>query len=374
MTDYYEILAIDKKATESDIKQAYRKLAIKWHPDKNTDNKEEALKKFKEVSEAYQILIDPEKRNIYDTYGRNGLNNDNFDNDDSDSDDIANGMPNGMPGFMPGFMPGGIPGGIPNMPGFMYGFPGFFPNNLPKGMEGMANMSSIFNSFPFSPLSPDDVFRNFFNTNNVFDVKDKKHKKNKNKNKKDKYDGNYVKNIPKDDPVEHTILCSLEDLYNGKNKKFKINRKIYQNGSYYDDNKIVEIIIQPGWKTGTKITFEKEGDVNPNSIPGDIIFVIKEKVHPTFKREGDNLIMHCDISLHEALTGFNKNIKLLNGKVELIKVDMLKNTKDPYRIKNLGMPIRKSGKIIAYGDILIHFNIDLNITQTKKKELSKLLT
>lgn len=71
--DYYEILGVNKSATNTEIKKAYRKLALKWHPDKNPDRKEEAEKKFKEISESYEVLSDKEKRDIYDRYGKEGL-------------------------------------------------------------------------------------------------------------------------------------------------------------------------------------------------------------------------------------------------------------------------------------------------------------
>ncbi|XP_048754678.2 dnaJ homolog subfamily B member 6-like isoform X6 [Ostrea edulis] len=71
--DYYQVLSIKRDASEVDIKKAYRKLALKWHPDKNPDQKEEAERKFKEISEAYEVLSDKEKREIYDKYGKDGL-------------------------------------------------------------------------------------------------------------------------------------------------------------------------------------------------------------------------------------------------------------------------------------------------------------
>jgi len=69
--DHYKILGINKNASDKDIKSAYKKMAIKWHPDKNEKNKQEAEKKFKEISEAYQVLSNPEKRKLYDMYGSN---------------------------------------------------------------------------------------------------------------------------------------------------------------------------------------------------------------------------------------------------------------------------------------------------------------
>ncbi|XP_059357769.1 dnaJ homolog subfamily B member 6-like [Carassius carassius] len=71
--DYYVILGVQRNASPDDIKKAYRKLALKWHPDKNPDNKEGAEKKFKQLSEAYEVLSDANKRNLYDRYGKEGL-------------------------------------------------------------------------------------------------------------------------------------------------------------------------------------------------------------------------------------------------------------------------------------------------------------
>ncbi|XP_035726512.1 dnaJ homolog subfamily B member 6-like isoform X2 [Vespa mandarinia] len=73
MVDYYRILEVQRTATSNDIKKAYRKLALKWHPDKNPENLDEANKRFKEISEAYEVLIDEKKRRVYDQYGKEGL-------------------------------------------------------------------------------------------------------------------------------------------------------------------------------------------------------------------------------------------------------------------------------------------------------------
>nr|CAH8868144.1 unnamed protein product [Trichobilharzia regenti] len=74
-TCYYEVLGIQKNASGDEIKKAYRRLALRWHPDKNPDKKEEAEKRFKRISEAYEVLSDPKKRGIYDKYGREGVLN-----------------------------------------------------------------------------------------------------------------------------------------------------------------------------------------------------------------------------------------------------------------------------------------------------------
>ncbi|KAK2905233.1 hypothetical protein Q8A67_007032 [Cirrhinus molitorella] len=73
MVDYYDVLGVSRNASPDDIKKAYRKLALRWHPDKNPDNKEEAEKKFKEIAEAYEVLSDQSKRDAYDRYGRSDM-------------------------------------------------------------------------------------------------------------------------------------------------------------------------------------------------------------------------------------------------------------------------------------------------------------
>lgn len=73
MVDYYKVLEISRTATDGEVKKAYRKLALKWHPDKNPDNPDEANRRFKEISEAYEVLSDEKKRRMYDQYGKDGL-------------------------------------------------------------------------------------------------------------------------------------------------------------------------------------------------------------------------------------------------------------------------------------------------------------
>lgn len=76
--DYYDVLGISRHAADGDIKKAYKKLAIKWHPDKNPNNRQEAVEKFREISEAYENLDDPQKRKVYDDYGFEGSKNSIF--------------------------------------------------------------------------------------------------------------------------------------------------------------------------------------------------------------------------------------------------------------------------------------------------------
>ena len=150
--EYYELLGINKNADENEIKKAYRKLAIIYHPDKSpADKKEEYTEKFKKISEAYEVLSDPEKKKKYDMFGKEAANMENggmpggtnpFDIfKDFFGEDIHETGGNGFHSFHMGGMPGGMPefmssmhGGIP--PEFIHHFGG----SAGRGMRGNSRM------------------------------------------------------------------------------------------------------------------------------------------------------------------------------------------------------------------------------------------
>lgn len=89
-------------------------------------------------------------------------------------------------------------------------------------------------------------------------------------------------------------------MIEGCTKKMKISRKVFQaDGSSRKEDKVLTIDVKPGWKSGTKITFQREGDQTPNKIPADIVFIIRDKPHPHFKRDGSDLRYTAKISLTE---------------------------------------------------------------------------
>jgi len=142
---FYEMLELTKTASQDDVKKAYRKLPLKWHPDKNPENQKEAERRFKEISEAYEVLSDIKKRDVYDKYGREGL----------------------LRGE------GGNGGGGGSQSGGFHGFSShsFDPFNFGHGMFGGGG--GIFGnggheSFHFR--SPNDIFEEFFGTKNIFDI------------------------------------------------------------------------------------------------------------------------------------------------------------------------------------------------------------
>lgn len=104
-----------------------------------------------------------------------------------------------------------------------------------------------------------------------------------------------------DPPVTHELRVSLEEVLSGCTKKMKISRRrLNPDGcSTRTEEKILTVEVKKGWKEGTKITFPKEGDQTPKNIPADVIFIVKDKPHPVFKRDGSNLIYPAKISLKE---------------------------------------------------------------------------
>lgn len=105
----------------------------------------------------------------------------------------------------------------------------------------------------------------------------------------------------KDPPVVHELKVSLEEVFSGCTKKMKISRKrLNPDGcTMRSEDKILTVDIKRGWKEGTKITFPKEGDETPSNIPADVVFVVKDKPHPVFRREGSDIIYPAKISLRD---------------------------------------------------------------------------
>lgn len=104
-----------------------------------------------------------------------------------------------------------------------------------------------------------------------------------------------------DPPIEHDLFLTLEEVLRGCVKKMKITRKVLtaDGKSYKKEDKVLTINVRPGWKAGTKITFQREGDHNSSTIPADIVFTVRDKPHPTFKRDGVDIVYMAKITLRE---------------------------------------------------------------------------
>ncbi len=113
-----------------------------------------------------------------------------------------------------------------------------------------------------------------------------------------------------DPPVEHDLFVTLEDICKGVTKRMKISRRVVGNdGSVRKEEKVLTINVKPGWKSGTKITFQREGDQAPNKIPADIVFIIRDKPHALFKREGSDLKYTAKVTLKEVGAQLKRSVQ-----------------------------------------------------------------
>jgi len=334
--DYYKILGVPRGASDEDVKKAYRKLALKYHPDKN--QAPEAEEKFKEVAEAYEVLSDKKKRETYDRFGEDGLKGRNLNS--------------GNPSFTFEFHD-------PRET-----FARFFGNSNPFASffepAGMFRNSSIFDDDEFFASSPFGQrpfggmgFRSHsFNEYSPF--------------KREKV---------QDPPVQHDLYVTLEEIYTGAVKKMKISRKIMQpDGNFKKEDKYVTINVRPGWKSGTKITFQKEGDQCPGKVPADIIFVLRDKPHTQYRREGSDLRMTVPISLKQALCGVVFDVATINGqKLKISTKDEVIKPTTTKRLEGYGLPFPKEPK--RFGDLLIGFDIKFpdKLTSTAKELIGSIL-
>jgi len=291
--DYYKILGINKTYSQPDIKKAYRKLALQFHPDKNKSDSAET--RFKDISEAYAVLSDKSKKKLYDQYGEDGLKM-----GDSDSSNTYSGF------------------------------------NVNQG-------------FRFESMDAHNIFSQVFGNSGV----------NRTFN---------IRTTARD--TIHKIYCSLEELYVGKTKKMKITKRIQDSNtnSITTVSKLLTIDIKPGWKQGTKIRFNGEGDDLNRRPPDNIVFIIIEKPHDRFTRDGDDLKYNINLSFTESFCGYTRTIEGIDGKKLNISMDTVVLPKNIHALSSNGMP-KKNG---SRGDLVLTYNIKYPSKLTdKQKEIIK---
>ena len=301
--DYYETLGVSKKAGSDEIKKAYRKLALKYHPDKNNGNKEYEAR-FKEISEAYAVLSDPEKRRQYDTYGANGFHQ-RYSQEDIfkgfDINEILRQFGFGTGSFSStGFR--GQSGGMGGMGGMgggsaHRGFNPFFGQN-PAGQGGCGGGCA-------QPVKGQDL--------------------------------------------TYQLSVSLEDVFNGADKQITLRT----NGK----SENVSVKIPKGIEAGKKLRLKGKGAQAPSGgIAGDLYLKVQLEPHGLFERSGDDLIYSKKISFSDACLGAKVEVESLDGKKFMVNVPSGTNGDSRLRIKGQGLP---SGPIGERGDLFVKIHVEV---------------
>ncbi|GCB24641.1 protein psi1 [Aspergillus awamori] len=353
-TKLYDALSIRPDASQDEIKKAYRKAALKYHPDKNKDNPT-ASEKFKEVSQAYEVLSDPEKRKVYDQFGLEYLLRGGPPPTSGGAGaDGPNPFEGGMPGgFSFGGMPGGGGGGTRTFhfstgpggggSGFRFSNADDIFRNFAKGsMGGMGGGMG-------GGMDDDDIFsmlggglgggRNFRSSRGPSGFKQSSQR------------------APTPEPtvMEKELPLTLEELMRGTTKKVSVKSKTFDaSGKRTVQDVTLEANIKPGLRTGSKIKYRGVGDQEEGGRQ-DVHLIVTEKEHPNFKRQGDNLVTTVELSLKEALTGWERIVRTIDGKS--IRVSKPGPTQPGHeeRFPGLGMTISK--KPSERGDLVVRVNV-----------------
>ncbi|CAE6075423.1 unnamed protein product [Arabidopsis arenosa] len=341
--DYYNILKVNHNATEDDLKKAYKRLAMIWHPDKNpSTRRDEAEAKFKRISEAYDVLSDPQKRQIYDLYGEEGLKSGKIPNSSSSEASSSSSSSSRY---------------------------SHFHQHRPQHPPNAA-------SFRFNPRNAEDIYAEIFGSENGGGGNGGGRGNRTFRNGHFNTGGanGYSGELRKVPAVENPLPVSLEDLYKGVTKKMRLSRNVYDaSGRRTVKEEILPIDIKPGWKKGTKLTFPKKGNEEPGIIPADIIFVVEEKPHPVYTRDGNDLLVNQEITLLEALTGKTVNLITLDGRTLMIPLTEIIKPDHEIVVPNEGMPISKEpGK---KGNLKLKLSVKYpsRLTGEQKSELKRVL-
>ena len=348
--DFYEILGITKSATPEEIKKAYRKKAIEFHPDKNPGNKE-AEENFKLAAEAYEVLSDPDKKARYDQYGHQAFENGGFGGGHHmNMDDIFSQF---------GDIFGGAFGG-----GGFSGFGGGFGGGGQRRVKGSNLRIKV-------KLTLEEI------ANGV-------EKKVKVK-RKVQASGVTYRSCPTCNgsgqimKVANTILGRMQTATtchtcsgSGQILDQKPAGADAQGMLLEDDT--VSIKIPAGVVDGMQLKVAGKGNEAPgtNSIPGDLIVAIEEIEHESLKREGENLHYDLYISFAEAALGVSKEIDTVSGKVRIKLEEGIQSGKI-LRLKGKGIPSLNS---YGNGDLLVHVNVwtPKTLNKEQKQFFEKMLT
>ncbi|MFY0688704.1 MAG: molecular chaperone DnaJ [Cyclobacteriaceae bacterium] len=328
--DYYEILGIDKNASGDEIKKAYRKVAIKFHPDKNPDNNE-AEEKFKEAAEAYEVLSNQDKRARYDRFGHQGVGGAggfgggggmNMDDIFSQFGDIFGGGGSPFDSFFGGG--GGSRGGRRTRKGTNLRIKMKLTlREIANGVEKKVKVNRLV-------VDPSTTFKTCATCQGTGQMR----------------------------KVVNTMLGQMMSTSTCSTCGGS-GQMVDQRGAGTDstgmarNEEIISIKIPAGVSEGMQLSMSGKGNEVAGGIPGDLLIVIEEIEDETLKRDGNNVIFDLYVSFIDAALGASIEVPTIDGKVK-IKVDPGTQSGKILRLRGKGI---KDLEGYSHGDQLIHVNV-----------------
>jgi curved DNA-binding protein len=311
--DYYKTLGVNKSASTNDIKKAYRKLAMKYHPDRNKDNKA-AEEKFKEISEAYAVLSDPEKKKQYDMFGAEGFQQRYSQEDIFRSFDFSD----------------------------IFREFGFGDIGGSKRGTGSGIFSQIFSGASKGPRyrAKVDPFSSFFTGY-----------------------GDQTGGLKGQDLI-YELPLHLEDVVKAQEKTIS-----YSLGGVHQQ---IKVKIPAGIADGKKLRLAGKGQPGPaGGPPGDLYIRIKVLDHPIFQREGNDLYMNREIRFSEAALGAKIEVPTIDGKRMSLTIPAGTQSGSKMRLKGYGMPSMDGrGRGDAY--VKIHIAVPKRVNNRQRAIIEEL--
>ncbi|NDK55115.1 molecular chaperone DnaJ [Pontibacter fetidus] len=335
--DYYEVLEVSKSASQEEIKKAYRKLAIKYHPDKNPDD-HTAEDKFKEAAEAYEVLSDQQKRQRYDQFGHQGMNG-GFGGGGMNMEDIFSQFGDIFGGGSPfeSFFGGGggrSGGGRRQRKG----------SNLRIKLK--LNLEEIANGVEKKIKVKRYVACSTCGGNGA-------------KNGTEMQTCNSCQGSGQVRKVVNTMLGQMVSTAtcptcNGEGRIVTKNCDLCHGSGRELQEEVITINVPAGVMDGMQLSMGGKGNVpERGGVPGDLLIQIEEEAHPTLKRDGNNVIFDQYISFMDAALGADIEVPTIGGKVK-INIKPGTQSGEIFRLRGKGIKdINGYGK----GDQLIHINV-----------------
>lgn len=339
--DYYEILGVSKGADEGEIKKAYRKMALKYHPDKNPGDKD-AEEKFKEAAEAYEVLSDSNKRARYDQFGHAGMNGGGgFGGGGMNMDDIFSQFGDVFGGAFGGF--GGSRGG---------------GSRVVKGTNLRVKMKLTLEEIA-------EGVKKKIKVNKLVNAEGVTTKKCTSCNGA----GRVTR-------MAQTFLGNMQTqttcpTCQGSGKVIDYKPADADANGLKRKEEVIDVDIPAGVEEGMQLSVTGKGNAGPfNGIPGDLIVVIEEIPHESLRREGENLHYDAYINFVDAVLGESVEIPTVNGKAK-IKVEPGTQSGKMLRLRGKGLPQLQG---YGTGDLFVHINVwtPTKINKEEKELLEKL--